>query len=446
MKGIIMKRIITLALAAGLFMGASVSAEAAEINVSGLYKIAGAGYDALNLQEGDNSDMNVYQRAEFVLDIVNSENLSARFKVRVPGSDIWGAEAFVPGGGNLDVQLKSAYIDWIVPTTDVMVRMGLQSIALPSVLGSNVLDDDFAGVTVAVPFSDMVALNAIWARPVDGVSGTASAADPNGATTLDVFALTLPITMETVNITPWVAYAMAGENTPNLASTDANSVDWEKATALVGESNWFAGFTTSFMMFDPFTVDFGFTYGASQDVLAKTNTDASGWIAEAKLSYATNYGTPFLMGWYASGDEGGEKDFGRLPEINGGQGPMLSGYFDETAIGGLIPSTGITTRAGTWGLGLGWSGYQPMDDLTLRGHVMYIAGTNAHDGAAGNQGAYNYLTYGDNVIELTAAADYAIYKDLSAIVEVNYLIADIENYGQAEQNGYRASVGFLYSF
>ncbi len=500
-----MKRIITLALAAGLFMGASVAAEAAEINVSGLYRINMNSYDNLGLKVGDNSDLNVNQRAEFRLDIVNSENLSAVFKVRVPNNSVWGDGApFDMGGGDTDVTLKSAYIDWIIPTTDVAVRMGLQSIALPNIMGSSVLDDDMAGVAVSVPMSDMFAMNFIWARPVDGVSnamggdfygindatggyiGLTPIGEEDGGDTLDIFAITAPITGEGFNVTPWAAYALAGNNVGSLADYNeirtylynpatglynpTNTIlyagaDLTKAKALVGENTWYAGFTAGLTMFDPFAINFAFTYGSSTDManyqylgvdaqnqlvdVTVIGADASGWLAEMELAYATNYGTAKVFGWYGSGDERDalEKgEFGRLPEVDGGQGHMMSAYFDETAIGGMAPSTGVTTKAGTWAAGLGWYGYEPMEDLSLRAHVMYISGTN--NSGSGVDSNANYLYYGDNVLELTAAAKYNIYKDLMTVVEVNYLISDIESYDKQgiESNGYRASVGFQYNF
>ena len=63
------------------------------------------------------------------------------------------------------MKLKNAYIDWMVPQTDLKVRMGIQGVALPSMTtGSNVFNDDVAGVVASYQF------NETWASPLSGLA------------------------------------------------------------------------------------------------------------------------------------------------------------------------------------------------------------------------------------------------------------------------------------
>ncbi len=431
-----MKRIITLALAAGLFLGASVQANAAEINISGKMVMTGAFADDLDLIDGGagNADFDVHQRLEVGIDIVNSENLKAHIRFRAPSNVIWGSGPLSVGGGNLSILLKQAYVDWFVPTTDVMVRMGLQPVHLPTTLGSPVIDDTMAGVSVIAPINDMVTFTAHWFRPWDTTTNGIN------SESVDVFAITVPMNFDGFSVTPWAAYALAGENLATPAY-------------MVAEDNWWIGFASQFNMFDPFTFAIGAAYGRNSDINTGlgTSIDASGWIVDAKFAYATMYGTPALFGWYASGDDYQDSDLGRLIPVQyypgggnaSGWGNVTTAFFDQSQHG-IAPTAGVTTPAGTWALGLSYSGFQPMDDLTLGGHVMWVNGTNELE--PGSISTVDYMDKDASVVELAAYATYEIYKDLQAAFEVNYLIEDLDNANGYNEDGLRVLLGVKYDF
>ena len=71
------------------------------------------------------------------------------------------------------VELKRAYIDWMVPQTDLKVRMGIQGIALPSFTtnASQIMDDDVAAISLNYQFNENVGLTAFWARPYNDNAG-----------------------------------------------------------------------------------------------------------------------------------------------------------------------------------------------------------------------------------------------------------------------------------
>ena len=107
------------------------------------------GYNKATKQGKNEDEFNAMQRVRLQLDAVASESLSGTVFFEI-GAQTWGENG---SGGALGadannvVKLKNAYIDWMVPQTDLKVRMGIQGIALPSMTtGSNVFNDDVAGV------------------------------------------------------------------------------------------------------------------------------------------------------------------------------------------------------------------------------------------------------------------------------------------------------------
>ncbi|MDR1686534.1 MAG: porin, partial [Desulfovibrio sp.] len=119
------------------------------------------------------------QRIRTQIDFIISENLSAVYGVQV-GTITWGrAEGGVgvESGGQMDsdganLATHLAYLDWMIPSTGIQVRMGIQGIALPSTpMGTPVLDSQVAGVVVSTPLTDWLGLTAMWLRPYDAYPG-----------------------------------------------------------------------------------------------------------------------------------------------------------------------------------------------------------------------------------------------------------------------------------
>lgn len=481
-----MKRIVTLALAAGLFMGATAPvAEAAEFNVSGKFVFIGAGYDALALQNDaqlknslgttesvTGSGFDVYQRFEMSLGIVASENLSGFVKIRAPKNGDWGnsGDGLGVGTGGTDVvALISAYVDWLIPSTDIAVRMGLQPIALPGVLGAPVLDDDVAAIVVDAPLTDNVSVQFGWIRTsaTGGTSSTSDNVDLGVRLTdsyADAFFLVAPMKFDGFAITPWAAYLMQGDQNIDGGSID-NYTQANISATLLGTSNIWAGVTTEFSIMDPLTFELGFVYGSSDDLVLNSDGSKSGssdgFVVDARLSYATDYGTPALFAWYGSGDdisdiEKGEA--GRLPSISGGWTGsgvgVVSTYFKKSAYN-IAPDSGVGSPAGLWGIGVSHSGFQPAEDWKLGGHIMYVKGTNDSEVVAKyGQGVINpaYLTDKDSLVEFAAYTTYDIYKDLQVAFELAYILQDIDTdlrgiSGDCDaSNAFRVTLGMQYLF
>ncbi|MCD7983557.1 MAG: hypothetical protein LUG19_04800, partial [Desulfovibrio sp.] len=175
------KQCMVALLAAGLFLGATGSAKAIDFKASGEWLVGfGVGDDSLinrmndkgaSKHKANNDDkFAAGQRVRLQIDAVASEALSGTVFFEI-GDQTWGkAEdgGALGADGNNIVKVKNAYIDWLVPQTDLRFRMGLQGVALPNVAGgSAVMDGDVAAVAANYKFNENVRLTALWMRPVN---------------------------------------------------------------------------------------------------------------------------------------------------------------------------------------------------------------------------------------------------------------------------------------
>ena len=144
-----MKKIFTLMLAAGMLLGAASGARAIDFKASGEWLVGFGLGDGSLIKDVDNKKrhhedtFNAGQRVRLQLDAVASETLSGTVFFEI-GDQMWGQSE---SGGALGadstsvVKLKNAYIDWMVPNTDLKLRMGLQAVALPNVAGGSAIMD-----------------------------------------------------------------------------------------------------------------------------------------------------------------------------------------------------------------------------------------------------------------------------------------------------------------
>ena len=127
-----MKKLMTLALAAGMLLGAATGAGAIDFKAKGQWLMGfSAGDGSLvshtrkagetSRKANDTNDIfSAAQRLRLQLDAVASESLSGTVYFEI-GDTTWGQNV---SGGALGadqkiVELKNAYIDWMVPNTDL---------------------------------------------------------------------------------------------------------------------------------------------------------------------------------------------------------------------------------------------------------------------------------------------------------------------------------------
>lgn len=488
-----MKKLATLLIAAGLVFGATApAANAIDFKAKGEWVMSfdygqngnftgGHGQTGYN---GDEDEFEAKQRLRLQLDAVASENLSGTVFFEI-GNTTWGE---TESGGALGadrqiVEVRRAYIDWMVPNTELKVRMGLQGMELPSftMKKSQVFVDDVAGITLSYQFTDNVGATVFWARPYNDNFGGwnnqyDSQSQSNFMDNVDAFGLLIPLTFDGVKVTPWGmitaigpnafsgirnedTYTDAFGNRGNLGTSKAQMISGLlPAFGLAGSGGqhastlelkqyataWWAGVTADITYFDPFRVAVDFMGGGVQWDDSRLNR--AGWMAALLLEYKLDWGIPGLVAWYASGDNSNLGDGSeRMPYLSLGNGDNDFSYyaFDghpyiarEGAIG--------NSMSGTWGVGLRLKDVSFIEDLKHTLRVNLIGGTNDHGilrqinkhygiyGYAANDnngfGFQNlYMTDQDTALEIGLHNEYKMYENFTIMLDANYLALWLED-------------------
>ena len=431
-----MKKLATLLLAAGMVASASAPANAVDVKVDGFYKFAfmtgQTGFDGAN-------DEAALQRMRFGLTMAASENLSAYFQFQV-GTEHWGTSDDTNGHKNgATFRARQLYLDWTIPGTDVKVRMGRQGLGLPvDAFGGNaVLCANWGvrdGIVVASPVTDWLGLSAMWVR-----TGSDGGTDLDQNKTDDFYSVVADVKFDGVSAAVYGAYATidgAGAGPSALANNIAG----------YGEGKaWWAGFTSTFTMFDPFTFKLSAAYGSFEsDTTSKDDQD--GWNVQAKASYKTAFGTPVLGAFYFSGDDKGE-DYGIMPSLGGYFTPTLT-YHD--ASNGLVGGVCAFMPAGNWGVQAGIEDVSFLQGLSHNFHVTYMQGTNDKDSARITDNNDIYLTEDDSLVSFDLLNKYEIYKNLNVYLEASYIISDFDKADSKtktlSEDDWRAELIFVYDF
>lgn len=487
-----MKKLATLLIAAGLVFGATApAANAIDFKAKGEWVMSfdygqngnftgGHGQTGYN---GKEDEFEAKQRLRLQLDAVASENLSGTVFFEI-GNTTWGnAESGgALGADKTIVEVRRAYIDWMVPNTELKVRMGLQGMNIPSFTmnKSQVFEDDVAGITLSYQFTDNVGATVFWARPYNDNFGGWNYGDWNNPDyqkanfmdNVDVFGLLIPLTFDGVKVTPWGIIAAVG---PNAFRSDDGWGDGRYDNAFdnfVGTSSgqmaagmlpawgvagtgdqyrspnglklkqyataWWAGLTADITYFDPFRIAFDFMGGGVQWDDSRLNR--AGWMATLLVEYKMDWGIPGILGWYASGDNSNLGDGSeRMPYISLGNG---DNQFSNFAFDGhpYIAREGAlgASMAGTWGVGLRVKDMSFIEDLKHTFRVNLIGGTNDHgifkqlakfggdmttypvnDAGYGFKGLY--LTDQDTALEVSLHNEYKMYENFTIMLDASYM-------------------------
>lgn len=456
-------------LAAGLVLGNN--AEAVEFKAQGEWFFGFGGVES-TLTKDRNAGKDVFdarQRLRLQMDAVASESLSGTLLLQI-GDISWGKadDGGALGTDGTIVRVRDAYIDWLVPQTSLRLRMGLQGVALPNAAGgSSVLDEQTAGITASWRFNDNVALTALWVRPFNdnysGYSGSQRSTRADAANMLDnadYVGLTLPLTFEGVEVTPWAMMGFVGRNAINATTVDGEDVagpipfhnmplaftsgaveDGSMRLNRAYATQFYAGIPLIITALDPLKVELDINYGYSsgfgkfsvtdrQGETRRADTLRQGWLAKALVEYKLDWGTPGLLGWYASGDDSNVKNGSeRMPSIapssnftsfmqDGADGWSLDGGYDL-----------MLSYAGTWGMGVQLSDITFMEGLSHTLRAVYWGGTNSPsmirqttNPQAWKQDDGMYLTTLDHLVEFNLDTKISIYENLEAVVELGYII------------------------
>ena len=456
--------------------------------------------DAEGRKTGDGGDVYAAQRLRFQIDFVASENLSGTVQFEIgdihwggSGGDTWGSNSAGNGAGGalgsdgVNVETKHAYIDWIVPETDLSIRMGILPFALPNyangaLSGGAVLDDDMAGIVASYTFNDYVGVTLSWIRPwnplINGDEDTIWSDGKASHDAIDLFVLTLPLTFADygLEITPWGIYGSIGEvdTDSDLASGTLSRYGsiggGLSGTGGLGDDGnaWWAGLSFKIDTWDPFFIYADFMYASytSDDMrqwddndsyLGKFDNDRDGWAMSARIGYRLDNMTPSIIGWYGSGMKDGDSFDGLMPVLSPDWGFTSFGWSNSYGIfrEAVVNGNNIT---GTWGIGLALEDLTLLEKLSHNIRVVYFQGTNDSSLADENSfldrtnpalfGGYLYTT-NDWGLEVNLDTSYEIMEGLTLYNQSGYIHTDIDSansWSNDTDDAWEFAIGFNYTF
>ncbi len=505
-----MKKVLTLLLAAGLVFSASTAAKAIDFKVGGEWLMGFGvgdsslvsktrGSDGVKRKTNNDDKFTAAQRVRLQLEAVASENLSGTVLFELLESTWGNAETNgALGADGTNVGVLNAFIDWAIPDTELKVRMGLAPIELPNVAGgSSVLNPDaLATEPESNQFNENVGATFFWGRPYNDnytKSGDGSGNDRNNyLDNVDLFALSVPLTFDGVEVTPWIMYGVIGQNAyraydedgelvglTDLYSSPAGASNVERDDA--NTSAFWAGIATAVSLFDPLNIELDLNYGYVQGVgrydvtrysdgaTKRWNTERQGFLAKALVEYKMDWGTPGIFGWYGTGDDDNPKNGSeRLPSIEA-KGNFTSMMGDDNwgwgSNGGWYDMT--LNYAGTWGIGVQVKDMSFLENLSHTFRVAYWGGTNSPSMAKyaespigwsdGSMSDGLYLTTMDSLVEFNLITKYQMYENFEINLELGYMLNNFDsdtwkkaNTGDVstyeKQDAWKAQLIFAYTF
>lgn len=501
-----MRKILTLILAAGMLFGSVVGVGAVEFKAKGEWVMSFdygqngtfSGGNGMTGYSGSYDEFEAQQRIRLQMEAVVSEALSGAIFFEI-GNQLWGKGDFANGNntggaalgadGTKSIELRRAYIDWLVPHSNLKVRMGIQGLSFPSyTTSSQIFCDDVAAVTLSYEFNDNVSITGFWARPFNdnysGVMGSASnGTQANYLDNMDMFSVVLPLTFEGIKVTPWLMVAAIGPNTFRDKDTNFGNYGYYKQDSVVSRhhvragmfpaggarhndgtpssgsvgnygTTWWGGLTGELSTWDPFRIAFDFNYGSVNNA-DDGRWNRSGWLGSMLFEYKLEWGVPGLYGWYSSGDDTNPANGSeRMPYLSV---VCIDNGFSNYAFNGqpYIAREGTVgySMAGTWGIGARIKDVSFIDDIKHTLRANYIGGTNSPSmakklvgmgfSANTNQGTLGmdplYMTTSDKVLEIGLTNVYKISENLTTQLDIAYLATWLDHskavWGNSRMNG-----------
>lgn len=447
-----MKRFALVALLAAMLFGIASSASATELKVKGNLDVYGMWSANLADHNSDYSDTDNYfttQRMRTYFTYIANENLKAVLGLEM--DQIWGQGGGGDWGtdGKGNIEIKHAYMDFNFPDTKINVKAGLQYVALPSVFGNPIFDDDAAALVVSAPINEMFGVTVGYTRGADKATDVnndplydAGPTDSNESDDMDMAFIAAPITLDGFEVTPYFGYAWIGED---VSFTGQQGVSSAVGGALIDEDAtvWVVGANAALTMFDPLTFAADLIYGKGET----DDVETSGWYGALAASYKLDFMTATLFGTYSTGlNDDGDDEQDLMPTLAEGWGltPYIGGVraFSTTWDSFATDALGVgSDGTGLWTVGVVLDKISFVENLSHKLIVAYAKGTGDED--------TSFFTEEDSGFEVYLVNKYMIYENLAAINELGYFKGDSEVADDADYEldaSYFATVGFSYKF
>jgi len=481
-----MKKMSKFAMAAMLVLGLASAAQAADIKASGKWQIDASWHNDMDMNQGTKENsFTIEQRVRTAFQFIANENLKGVLDTQI-GTNSWGNGEYQIGagrtpsqaatstgsntGGNGNIMLRKAYLDFKVPNTKVNILAGFQTVNLPSAFGggSAILDDQVGALVVSAPIIDGVSVLAGYARPTDANTAGSTSDIQGMSSSSDVFFAAVPLDFAgSTNVTPFAAYGSGGDKS-GLTSSDTG-LNSPKGGAGVGFKGYWGGVAFTTKLLDPFKLMADFNYGSVD--YTDSRGGRGGWLADIAVDYTgLSMMTPEAFFVYSSGDDDSSKvRGGRMPTLGNPQswtvGSVFFGDADLISRGATTNGTGSYTGTvrnvmGFWTAGVSFKDIKLIDKLSHRVNLLYIQGTNDKDALSGlsSTAGYGnqfgrYLTTRDSLWEIDLNNKYQMYDELALMLNLGYANTDLHSYNGAttntakgDDNIYRATVSMVYSF
>jgi hypothetical protein len=477
-EGVMKRLALLVALVVCLAVTAGAALAATEVKMTGDARVYGVYFSGHNFTGWNNAawtsntptwtragtktedTFEIWQRLRVRTDFVASESVKFRLGIKIDNT--WGTGTYTAANPDASgILIYQAFLQFMWPGTDrVEISAGLQDLSLPqsSIYSGSLIFDDTAAALIVK--ADLIpgTMKAVagFARMID-TNRTYDATTSQIDDELDLYFLTLPITVPGFKATPWGIFGVAGKGAgyyTAYASSFAQASfaeDLFSAGTLIAPTKWknnqnafyWVGGAFEVSALDPIKFYADVMYGAGAQADRK-KSKRGGWFIDFGAEYTGfDLFTPQLFAWWSTGEDSSVLNGSeRMPHTRPCWGPGGGSFlFDGGQILARNSNMGMDP-VGTVG------GAASLKDITFipkLSHTLtfaYVHGLNSPKAArflnyylgAGDlyAGSNPYfimgrdLTSNEHAFALNFDTSYMIYENLTARMETGWAHGDFQ--------------------
>jgi len=389
--------------------------------------------------KGDDADFDATRELSLKFNWILNKNLKgvASFQIGEgsTGGYFGSTDAAVGGeeDGDLILELDNLYIDF---TTDAGLnfKLGSQSFCLAEIAyGSNLFYETPAGVTMKAPLSDNVSLETGWFRMADLMDDTKNNTDDQA----DFIFVKLPLSMGSIKLTPWAAYANIEEDVidTNAAGNYYKYAYFDYPSLLRGANSaimnadpmddvtpFYIGASIELLPSDALSIKASATYGDMDWETSTVDANISGFFTDLVVDYKMASMTPEFFTFYGSGPDADDSDINMMPVLIGGP-TYTSSYFGGSRFNdNMFDSYDSTYATSMWAMGFKLKEIKTGEKLTHEFQIMYAEGTA--DDSIFQSPDDTLLNEDESLVEINFNSEYQVMKHLVFATELGYITFD----------------------